>query len=50
MYVRFGAVPPTSVKMGLVPVASTSDEFAAYMKKEAAHYAKLIKTLGIRVE
>lgn len=43
-------VQETTKSQGLVPVANTSVEFAAYLKKEAAQYAKLIKDLGIRVE
>ncbi len=43
-------IQENAINQGLVPVASTSEEFADYMKKEAAQYAKLIKTLGIRAE
>ena len=43
-------VQETLTSQGLVPVASSSKEFAAYMKQEAAEYAKLIKGLGIRAE
>ena len=35
---------------GIVPVYATPEEFAVYIKASVAKYAKVIKTLGLKVE
>ena len=39
-----------TIKQGLIPVVSTPDQFASYMKTEAARYAKVIKDAGIHLD
>jgi tripartite-type tricarboxylate transporter receptor subunit TctC len=38
------------LKLGAEPVGSKPDEFAAYIKSEAAKYAKLVKASGAKVD
>lgn len=48
-----GAVPELREKMlnlGAEPVGSTPEEFAAFVKSEAAKYAKLVKASGAKVD
>ena len=47
---RTPEVRTSTIKQGLIPVVSTPEQFAAYMKAEAARYAKVIKDAGIRIE
>jgi len=47
---RTPEVRNTTTKQGLIPVVSTPEQFASYMKIEAARYAKLIKEAGIRID
>ncbi len=52
-FTRALAAPDVREKMlnlGAEPVGSTPDEFAAYVKAEAAKYAKLVKASGAKVD
>jgi len=52
-FTRALAAPDVREKMlalGAEPVGSTPEQFAAYVKAEAAKYAKLVKTSGARVD
>lgn len=40
----------TTTKQGLIPVVSTPEQFASYLKIESARYAKLIKDAGIHLD
>jgi len=44
------AVRATMVNIGAEPVGSTPEQFAAYIKSEAAKYAKVVKASGARVD
>jgi tripartite-type tricarboxylate transporter receptor subunit TctC len=35
---------------GMTPVASTSEQFAEFLKSETTKYARVIKTAGIKPE
>jgi tripartite-type tricarboxylate transporter receptor subunit TctC len=43
-------VRETMIKLGAEPVGNTPAQFAAYIKSEAAKYAKVIKASGARVD
>jgi tripartite-type tricarboxylate transporter receptor subunit TctC len=43
-------VRATMLKLGAEPVGSTPAQFAAYIKSEAAKYAKVVKASGARVD
>ena len=52
-FTRALAAPDVREKMlalGAEPVGSTPEQFAAYVKAEAAKYAKLVRTSGARVD
>ena len=52
-FTRALAAPDVREKMlnlGAEPVGSTPEQFAAYVKAEAAKYAKLVKTSGAKVD
>jgi tripartite-type tricarboxylate transporter receptor subunit TctC len=52
-FARALAAPDVREKMlalGAEPVGSTPEQFAAYVKAEAAKYAKLVKTSGAKVD
>jgi tripartite-type tricarboxylate transporter receptor subunit TctC len=52
-FTRALAAPDVREKMlnlGAEPVGSTPDEFAAYVRAEAAKYAKLVKASGAKVD
>jgi len=38
------------INLGAEPVGNTPEEFAAYVKAEAAKYAKLVKASGAKVD
>jgi tripartite-type tricarboxylate transporter receptor subunit TctC len=44
------AVKERSERTGNYPVTSTPDAFAAFVRKEAARWEKVIKETGIKVE
>ena len=44
------AVKEKSERTGNYPVTSTPEDFAAFIRKEAARWEKVIKETGIKVE
>ena len=48
--VRRPEIQEGMINQGIIPVGNTPQEFAAYMKVEAASYAKVIRELGIRAD
>ena len=47
---RHADVREKFLSQGIEPVYATPDEFAGYIRTSVAKYAKVIKTLGLKVD